>query len=299
MTILDRLENEAISILREAASSFRRGVILYSVGKDSSALLHLAAKAFAPGKIPLPIMHVDTGYKFPEMYEFRDKKVKALGLELLLYANTAAINKGTNPYDLGPSSCCGLLKTQALLQALEHFAIDAAISGARRDEEKSRAKERLFSVRSEQGRWDPRQQRTELWEQYNTKLLPGQSMRVFPLSNWTELDIWRYIEREKIAVVPLYFAEQREVWVRGQQVMPWLPQFAAQLEREGGHRDQVWCRYRSLGCMPCSGAVRSTAVTVADIIRELEQAEDSERLNRVIDHDVAFSMELKKREGYF
>jgi len=285
---LERLEAESIHILREVASEFERPLLLYSVGKDSSVLLHLAQKAFAPAKNPFPLLHVDTGYKFPEMISFRDRRVAELGLELRVFRNEAAIAAGTHPSQKGTQSCCALLKTEALLQALKEYGADAAIGGARRDEEKSRAKERIYSFRDRAGQWDPRNQRPEIWQLYNGRVHPGESMRIFPLSNWTEVDIWRYIEHEAIPVVPLYFAQPRRMLVHGGQLLP---------TEDGG--ELVMSRFRTLGCSPCTGAIRSSAQTVRDIVLEMEATRVSERATRVIDHDAEASMETKKREGYF
>jgi sulfate adenylyltransferase subunit 2 len=284
---LEALEAESIHILRETAAEFERPALLYSAGKDSSVLAHLAKLAFAPGKIPFPFLHVDTGFKFPEMYEFRDRVARKLGVELKVFRNEPAIEAGTNPAALGTRRCCALLKTEALLQALREFGIDGAIGGARREEERSRAKERVFSFRTSSGTWEPRDQRPELWSLYNGRLSPGESMRIFPLSNWTELDVWRYIEWRAIEVVPLYFAETRKMKESGGQLLP---------SPEG---DEISCRYRTLGCSPCTGAVRSTAKTISEIIAELSAVKVSERSTRAIDHDTDASMELKKREGYF
>lgn len=293
---LDILEAEAISILREAVSEFSRPALLYSIGKDSSVLLRLATKAFYPGGIPIPLLHIDTSYKFPEMIEFRDETCLKLGLRLIVHTNKSALESGANPFRLGTSLCCSLLKTRALLDALEENQIDAAIGGARRDEEKSRAKERVFSLRDNFGQWDPRSQRPEFWNLYNCRIEKGQTMRVFPLSNWTELDVWRYIERENIPVVPLYFAKYREVAVCGDLLIPVIPG----REFHGGDRiESVMCRMRSLGCTYCTGAIRSHADSVPAIIDELKFFRRSERENRVIDHDQDGSMELKKRAGYF
>ncbi len=293
---LDGLEAEAIEILREVAAAYERPALLYSVGKDSSVLLHLAQKAFAPGPIPFPLVHVDTGFKFKEMYRFRDQRVKDLGLELIVHRNEAAIAADTNPYRLGTRACCGLLKTEALLELLRRYQIDAAIGGARRDEEKSRAKERIFSFRDRHGQWDPKNQRPELWNLYNTRVHPGENMRVFPLSNWTEADVWQYIRRESIPIVPLYFAEPRWVIEKGQAL---IPLDEGDPRRETAEARQVLARFRTLGCSPCTGAVRSTATTLDAIIEELFAARISERSTRAIDHDGDASMELKKREGYF
>jgi sulfate adenylyltransferase subunit 2 len=296
LTHLERLEAESIYILREASSEFRRPAVLYSMGKDSSVLLRLAQKAFFPGKIPFPFLHVDTSYKFREMIEFRDSTSRELGLRLIVQTNQAALDGGANPFTLGTSTCCGLLKTKALLDALRNNDIDAAIGGARREEEKSRAKERVFSLRDPEGQWDPRSQRPELWNLYNTRIKNRQTIRVFPLSDWTEMDVWKYIALENIPVVPLYFAKEREVLVRGDLLLP--------LERPidmlpGDARQRVTCRMRSLGCTYCTGAIRSTADTVTKIVEELRTFRRSERENRVIDHDQESSMELKKLEGYF
>jgi len=293
---LDQLEAESIHIMREVAAEFERPVMMYSVGKDSSVMLRLAQKAFYPQKIPFPLLHVDTGYKFQEMYAFRDKMAKDLGAELIVHRNEEAISDGTNPFDLGTQRCCGLLKTQALLDALKTGEYDAAIGGARREEEKSRAKERVFSFRDQFGQWDPKNQRPELWNLYNCRITKGESIRVFPLSNWTELDIWMYIHREAIPVVPMYFAEEREVVVRGEQIIP-LDGDARVLPGETPER--MVCRFRTLGCSPCTGAVRSEAQTVEDIIAEMMTVRISERSTRIIDHDQEGSMEIKKREGYF
>jgi sulfate adenylyltransferase subunit 2 len=293
---LDLLEAESIYILREVAAEFARPAMLYSIGKDSSVMLRLAQKAFYPGKIPFPFLHIDTTYKFREMIEFRDANCRRLGIDLILHTNTEAIQSGANPFKLGTKRCCALLKTQALLDALKLHRIDAAIGGARRDEEKSRAKERVFSFRDAFGQWDPKNQRPELWNLYNGRVDAGQSIRVFPLSNWTETDVWRYIEREDIPVVPLYFAKKREVLVRGNLIIPLEHEFEL---RENEKPQQVMCRMRSLGCTYCTGAVLSEADTVPKIIAELQQFRRSERENRIIDHDQEGSMELKKREGYF
>jgi len=282
--------------MREVAAQFERPVLLYSVGKDSSVLLRLAQKAFYPGKIPFPLLHVDTGYKFDEMYQFRDEQAKLVGADLIVHRNEDAISKGANPFDLGTQRCCALLKTQGLLEGLSRGPFDAAIGGARRDEEKSRAKERVFSFRDTFGQWDPRNQRPELWSLYNGKIRKGESIRVFPLSNWTELDIWLYIYLEKIPVVPLYFADKREVVVRGEQLIPVRPG-ARLLPSE--KVELVNCRFRSLGCVPCTGAIRSEVKDVEGIIKEIIAIRTSERATRIIDHDGEGSMEVKKREGYF
>jgi len=296
------LEAESIHVLREVAAEFERPVLLYSIGKDSSVLLRLAQKAFHPGRVPLPLMHVDTGYKFKEMYEFRRRIESESGAEVVVWRNEAAIAHGANPFDLGTQRCCGLLKTEALLAGLRHHKFDAAVGGARRDEEKSRAKERFFSFRDEFGQWDPKNQRPELWNLYNARIAPKESIRIFPLSNWTELDVWRYIYLEKIPINPLYYAREREVVIRGGQIIL-LDGFFAPGEKYGpvkGEKiERVLCRFRSLGCVPCSGAVRSSAATLEEILEEMMVTQTSERGTRVIDHDADGSMERKKREGYF
>jgi sulfate adenylyltransferase subunit 2 len=293
---LAQLEAESIFILREIAAGFVRPVLLYSVGKDSSVLVHLARKAFYPGPLPFPLLHVDTGFKFPEMYEFRDRFSAQIGARLIVYRFAEAIAQNTNPYDLGTQKCCALLKTQALLNALKEGQFDAAIGGARRDEEKSRAKERVFSYRDHLGQWHPKRQRPELWHLYNTQINQGETIRVFPLSNWTELDVWLYIYQEKIPVVPLYFAKEREMVVRGDQLIPLV---SGSKILPGEKPKRVMCRFRTLGCSPCTGAVRSTAHDVAEIVGELFATTQSERATRIIDHDCEASMEQKKTEGYF
>ncbi len=293
---LKMLEAESIFILREAAAEFARPVMLYSIGKDSSVMLRLAQKAFYPGKIPFPLLHVDTSYKFPEMIEFRDWYAKHVGAELIVHKNQKALDEGANPYTLGTQKCCGLLKTRSLLDALSEGGFDAAFGGARRDEEKSRAKERVYSFRDALGQWDPKNQRPELWSLYNGLHHKGESIRVFPLSNWTELDVWLYIHAEKIPIVPLYFAKEREAIVRGEQILL-LQTGVRPLPTE--KPQMVKCRMRSLGCVPCTGGIRSDADTVPKIIEEMISFRRSERENRVIDHDEEGSMEIKKREGYF
>jgi len=294
---LRALEAESIHILREVVAEFERPVMLYSIGKDSSVMLRLAQKAFYPGPIPFPLLHVDTTYKFREMIEFRDRYAAEVGAKLIVHTNRKAIAEGTEPFLVGTQRCCGLLKTRALLDALEAGNFDAAFGGARRDEERSRAKERVFSLRDHRGQWDPKHQRPELWHLLNSRVRPGESIRVFPLSNWTEIDVWQYIHLEKIPVVPLYFAKEREVIVRGEALIMVEQPFVRLL---GSERPQpVMCRMRSLGCSPCTGAVRSTADTVPKIIDELIAARHSERQLRIIDHDQDGSMEVKKREGYF
>jgi len=294
---LRALEAESIHIIREVAAEFERPVMLYSIGKDSSVMLRLAQKAFYPGPIPFPLLHIDTTYKFREMIEFRDWYAHHVGARLIVHTNDAAIADGTQPFAVGTQRCCGLLKTRALLDALSDGKFDAAFGGARRDEERSRAKERIFSLRDPQGQWDPKRQRPELWHHLNSRLNPGESIRVFPLSNWTELDVWQYIHQEDIPIVPLYFAREREVIVRGNSLLL-LEQPSVPLH-DGERPQRVMCRMRSLGCSPCTGAVRSEADTVAKIIAELVTVKQSERQLRVIDHDQDGSMEVKKREGYF
>jgi sulfate adenylyltransferase subunit 2 len=293
---LKMLEAESIFILREAAAEFARPVMMYSIGKDSSVMLRLAQKAFYPGKIPFPLLHVDTSFKFPEMIEFRDWYAKHVGAELIVHKNQKALDDGANPYALGTQKCCGFLKTRSLLDALAEGGFDAAFGGARRDEEKSRAKERVYSFRDSLGQWDPKNQRPELWSLYNSRHHKGESIRVFPLSNWTELDVWLYIHAEKIPIVPLYFAKEREAVVRGKSVL--LLQGGVRL-LPGEKSQMVKCRMRSLGCAPCTGAIRSDADTVPQIIEEMISFRRSERENRAIDHDEEGSMEIKKREGYF
>jgi sulfate adenylyltransferase subunit 2 len=295
-THLDLLEAESIHMLREVVAESARPAMLYSIGKDSSVMLRLAQKAFYPAKIPFPLLHIDTGFKFREMIEFRDRTARELGVELIVFTNEEAKRTGTNPFQLGPSKCCALLKTKALLDALSTHRIETAIGGARRDEEKSRAKERAFSLRDALGQWDPKNQRPEFWNLYNGRVGPRQSMRVFPLSNWTELDVWEYIRREEIPVVPLYFAKEREMLVRRDLLLP-LDHPIDLLPGETSQR--VMCRMRSLGCTYCTGAIRSQAGTLDQIIEELKTFRRSERENRIIDHDQEGSMELKKIEGYF
>jgi sulfate adenylyltransferase subunit 2 len=294
---LGALEAESIHVMREVVAEFERPVMLYSIGKDSSVLLRLAQKAFHPGPIPFPLLHVDTTYKFREMIEFRDQYVAQIGARLIVHTNTEAIADGTQPFLVGTRACCGALKTKSLLDALQAGAFDAAFGGARRDEERSRAKERIFSLRDASGQWDPKNQRPELWRLLNSRIRPGESIRVFPLSNWTEIDVWNYIQVEKIPVVPLYFAKEREVVVRGNSLITLEQSFVPLLP--GERPERIMCRMRSLGCSPCTGAVRSTADTVPKIIEELIATKHSERQLRVIDHDQDGSMELKKREGYF
>src|SRR5919198_5432044 len=257
---LRALEAESIRIIREVVAEFERPVMLYSIGKDSSVMLRLAQKAFHPAPIPFPLLHVDTTYKFREMIEFRDRMASAVGARLIVHTNEEAIAEGTQPFTVGTQSCCGLLKTRALLDALQAGHFDAALGGARRDEERSRAKERVFSLRDERGQWDPKRQRPELWQLLNGRIRPGESIRVFPLSNWTELDVWHYIDVERIPVVPMYFAKERDVIVRGDALITLEQPFVPLLP--GERPERVMCRMRSLGCSPCTGAVRSTADTV-------------------------------------
>jgi sulfate adenylyltransferase subunit 2 len=296
LTHLEALEAESIHILREVAAEFQRPVMLYSIGKDSSVMVRLAQKAFYPGPLPFPLLHIDTSYKFREMVAFRDRFCAEIGARLIVHTNRQALADGANPFRLGTQKCCGLLKTRALLDALAAGGYDAAFGGARRDEEKSRAKERVYSFRDSFGQWDPKNQRPELWNLFNSRVDKGESIRVFPLSNWTELDVWEYIHVENIPVVPLYFARPRPMVVRGEMLIP--------VEHDipllpGEEPQMVMCRMRSLGCTPCTGAIRSEADTVPKIIAEMQEFRRSERENRVIDHDQEGSMELKKREGYF
>ena len=297
LTHLDRLEAESIHIIREVAAQFRNPVMMYSIGKDSSVMLHLALKAFRPARMPFPVLHIDTTWKFREMIAFRDQTAKDKGFELIVHTNQDGIAQGVTPFTHGSAVYTDIMKTVALKQALDKGGFDAALGGARRDEEKSRAKERIFSVRSAQHRWDPKNQRPELWNIYNGRVARGESVRVFPLSNWTELDIWEYIEREAIPVVPLYFAKERPVVERDgalimvdDERMPLKPGEAPEMR---------FVRFRTLGCYPLTGAVPSHAATVAAIIDEMRRATTSERQGRVIDHDQSASMEKKKREGYF
>jgi sulfate adenylyltransferase subunit 2 len=294
---LRRLEAESIHIIREVAAEFRHPVMLYSIGKDSAVMLHLARKAFFPGRLPFPLLHVDTTWKFREMIEHRDALPEKFGLELFVHINQDGVRRGVSPFSVGSSAHTQIMKTEALKQALDQHGFDAAFGGARRDEEKSRAKERVFSHRTASHEWDPRNQRPELWQLYNTRLHKGESMRVFPLSNWTELDVWQYILAENIDVVPLYFAKERPVVERdGGLIMV----DDARMPLEPGETPQMRrVRFRTLGCYPLTGAIESDAVNVADIVRELIGSRASERQGRVIDRDEQASMERKKREGYF
>jgi sulfate adenylyltransferase subunit 2 len=294
---LDRLEAEAIYIIREVAAECRNPVLLYSIGKDSSVLLHLALKAFHPGRIPFPLLHIDTTWKFREMIAFRDRRVRELGLNLLVHTNQEGLAAGITPFTAGSRNYTDVMKTQALKQALDRFNFDGAIGGARRDEEKSRAKERVFSLRAPGHRWDPKRQRPEPWRLYNTRIQPGETLRVFPLSNWTELDIWTYIARENIPIVPLYFAERRPVVKRDGS---WIMCDDDRLPLEPDELMEVRkVRFRTLGCYPLTGAIESDAANLDDIIAEMKQSRVSERQGRLIDHDDAASMEKKKEEGYF
>ena len=294
---LDRLEAESIHIMREVVAECERPVMLYSIGKDSSVMLHLALKAFYPGRPPFPLLHVDTKWKFREMIEFRDQTARRLELQLIVHVNQEGVAQGINPFTHGSALHTDVMKTQALKQALERHGFDAAFGGARRDEEKSRAKERVFSLRSAQHRWDPKRQRPELWRLYNTRLVKGESLRVFPLSNWTELDVWQYIQREDIPIVPLYFAKERPVVERDgalimvdDERMPLAAGETPRLRR---------VRFRTLGCYPLTGAIESEADSLSAILAEMQAARSSERQGRVIDKDGAASMEMKKQEGYF
>jgi sulfate adenylyltransferase subunit 2 len=295
LTHLQTLEAESIHIMREVVAEFRNPVMLYSVGKDSSVMLHLARKAFYPGPLPFSLLHVDTGYKFKEMYEFRDWYAKEVGAKLIVHRNEEAIAQGAHPLKLGVARCCGALKTKALLDALEDGGYDAAMGGARRDEERSRAKERIFSFRDEFGQWDPKSQRPELWDLYNCRIHEGESIRVFPISNWTEMDIWQYIKLENIPIVPLYYAKERQMVKRGSMLIP--ADDAGNL-KEGEVPESVMCRFRTLGCSPCTGAVYSAANTIEEIVTESAVATRSERETRIIDHG-SNTMEDKKKEGYF
>ena len=294
---LQRLEADSIQIFREAVAESERPVLLYSVGKDSAVLLHLAMKAFYPAKIPFPLLHVDTMWKFQAMYEFRDKLVAELGVDLLVHQNPECVERGINPFDHGSALHTHLWKTEGLKQALDHHRFDLAFGGARRDEEKSRAKERVFSLRTAEHRWDPRQQRPELWHLYNARKRPGESVRVFPLSNWTELDVWQYIHREDIPIVELYFAAPRPVVSRDGTLIMVDDQRMRLNPGETPRRRSV--RFRTLGCYPLTGAIESDATTLPAIIQEMLLTTSSERQGRVIDHDMGGSMESKKQEGYF
>ena len=295
-THLDKLEAEAIYIMREVAAECEKPVMLYSIGKDSSVMLHLALKAFYPEKPPFPFLHIDTSWKFKEMIDFRDTVAEKYGIEMLVYRNEEAIKQGINPFDHG-AAYTDIMKTQALKQALDKYGFTAAFGGGRRDEEKSRAKERIFSFRNEDHAWDPKNQRPELWDVYNTKIHKGESMRVFPLSNWTEKDIWQYICREKIDIVPLYFAKERSVVYRDGNII--MIDDERMKLRDGEEIVNKKVRFRTLGCYPLTGAVESEVDTLEGIVEETLGAVSSERTSRVIDHEAAGSMERRKREGYF
>jgi sulfate adenylyltransferase subunit 2 len=301
LTHLKQLEAESIHIIREVAAEFDNPVMLYSIGKDSAVMLHLARKAFFPGKLPFPVMHVDTRWKFQEMYSFREKIVNEYGLDLITHINPDGVAQDMNPFTYGSAKHTDVMKTEGLKQALDKHGFDAAFGGARRDEEKSRAKERVYSFRDSKHRWDPKNQRPELWNVYNGKVKKGESIRVFPLSNWTELDIWQYIYLESIPIVPLYFAAEREVIERnGTLVMiddERILEHLSDEEKAGIQKKMV--RFRTLGCYPLTGAVESTAASLPEIIQEMLLTRTSERQGRVIDHDGAGSMEEKKRQGYF
>ena len=293
---LDRLEAEAIYIMREVAAECEKPVMLYSIGKDSSVMLRLAQKAFYPEKPPFPLMHIDTTWKFKEMIEFRDKVAKESGMEMLVYTNQEGVEKGINPFDHG-SIYTDVMKTQALKQALDKYGFTAAFGGGRRDEEKSRAKERIFSFRNSKHAWEPKNQRPEMWKLYNSQIIKGESIRVFPLSNWTERDIWQYIERENIPIVPLYFAKERPVVYRDGNII--MVDDDRMKLRPGEKIQMKSVRFRTLGCYPLTGGVESTADTLDEIIDETLSAVSSERTTRVIDNEAAGSMERRKREGYF
>jgi sulfate adenylyltransferase subunit 2 len=294
---LKRLEAESIEIIREVVAEFRNPVMLYSIGKDSSVMLHLAIKAFYPSPLPFPLMHVDTTWKFREMIKFRDETAQRLNLNLIVYVNQNGIERGISPFASGSALHTHVMKTEGLKQALDKYQFDAAFGGARRDEEKSRAKERIFSFRSKAHAWDPRNQRPELWNLFNTRIRAGESIRVFPLSNWTELDIWTYVLLENIPVVPLYFAKERPVVQRSGT---WIMVDDDRMPLEPGEQVEMRrVRFRTLGCYPLTGAIESDAVSLEDIVAEMQTAQVSERQGRLIDSDEAASMEKKKREGYF
>lgn len=297
LTHLKQLEAESIHILREVAAEFANPVMLYSIGKDSAVMLHLARKAFYPGKIPFPLLHVDTTWKFKEMIAFRDQMAATGDFELLIYVNQEGVRQGIGPFSHGSAVHTDVMKTEGLKQALNHYKFDAAFGGARRDEEKSRAKERIFSFRDENHRWDPKNQRPELWNLYNARVRPGESIRAFPLSNWTELDVWQYIYLERIPIVPLYFAKPRPVVERDGMLI--LVDDDRLKLRPGEKVEVKSVRFRTLGCYPLTGAVESMAATLPEIIQEMLLTRTSERQGRLIDHDSSGSMEKKKQEGYF
>jgi sulfate adenylyltransferase subunit 2 len=297
LTHLQRLEAESIHILREVVAECDKPVMLYSIGKDSSVMLHLARRAFYPARPPFPLMHVDTTWKFRAMYEFRDRVAKEVGMDLIVYVNPEGLAQGINPFTHGSQVHTDVMKTQALKQALDKYGFDVAFGGARRDEEKSRAKERIFSFRSAQHRWDPKNQRPELWNLYNTRKLKGESIRVFPLSNWTELDVWQYIRLQDIPIVPLYFAAWRPVVERDGALI--MVDDERMPLRPGETPEHKSVRFRTLGCYPLTGAIESTATGLDEIIQEMLLTKSSERQGRTIDHDATASMEKKKQEGYF
>ena len=297
LTHLKQLEAESIHIIREVAAEFQNPVMLYSIGKDSSVMVRLAQKAFHPGRLPFPLLHVDTTWKFREMTAFRDRFTKENGFDLIVYTNQEGVREGINPFDYGSNKYTGIMKTQALKDALNKYGFDAAFGGARRDEEKSRAKERVYSFRDRLHQWDPKNQRPELWNLYNGKVNKGESIRVFPLSNWTELDVWQYIHLENIPIVPLYFADRRPVVERDGTLI--MVDDERMRMKPGEKPEMKLVRFRTLGCYPLTGAVESSATTLPEIIQEMLVARNSERQGRMIDHDEAGSMEQKKREGYF
>jgi len=297
LTHLRQLEAESIHIIREVAAEFQNPVMLYSIGKDSACMVRLAQRAFAPGSLPFPLLHIDTKWKFKDMYAFRDKFVAENKLELRTYTNQEGLKQNINPFDHGSQKYTNIMKTQALLQALKAGGYDAAFGGARRDEEKSRAKERVYSFRDAEGQWDPKNQRPELWSLYNGRIDKGESIRVFPLSNWTELDVWQYLWLENIPIVPLYFAASRPVVNRDGTLI--MVDDERMRLKKGETPEMKMVRFRTLGCYPLSGAIESTATTLPEIIQEMLLAKSSERQGRMIDHDEEGSMEQKKREGYF
>jgi sulfate adenylyltransferase subunit 2 len=297
LTHLKQLEAESIHIIREVVAEFENPVMLYSIGKDSSVMLHLARKAFYPAKLPFPLMHIDTTWKFQEMIEFRDRVAKEYGFELLIYTNQEGVQKGISPFKHGSALYTDIMKTEGLKQSLDKYKFDAAFGGARRDEEKSRAKERIFSFRTNTHQWDPKSQRPELWNLYNAKVNPGESIRAFPLSNWTELDIWQYIYLEEIPIVPLYYSKKRPVVERDNMLIMVDDDRLELLPGEKIEMKSV--RFRTLGCYPLTAAVESEAATLPEIIQEMLLTKTSERQGRLIDHDSAGSMEKKKQEGYF
>ncbi|CAN7662581.1 sulfate adenylyltransferase subunit CysD [Rhizobium sp. LjRoot98] len=297
LTYLEKLEAESIHVMREVAATFSRPVMLYSIGKDSSVMLHLALKAFYPAKPPFPLLHIDTTWKFREMIAFRDKTAAELGLNLLVHTNQDGVAQNVNPFDFGATAYTHMMKTLALRQALDHYGFDAAFGGGRRDEEKSRAKERIFSFRDSKHTWDPKNQRPEMWRTYNTRVNRNESIRVFPLSNWTELDVWQYINQENIPVVPLYLAQRRPV-IRRDGMLLMVDDDRLRVTQDE-KVEELQVRFRTLGCYPLTGAIESTARTIPEIIQEMLTVRTSERQGRAIDSDEEASMEKKKREGYF